>query len=619
MAIIQNTNETTVLRIREFLGLNENPDGDTTLKNGEMSEMRNFCITQDRHLQIREGSKTICDLYEQLADVMGEDVPPRTETRLNGVWKGTINEQEHIIVGYHGYIWDVTINEVTFSSETRLIGNTINEDCHFFGFDNKVYMLNGTDYLCWNGNSETTFENVIGYIPIVKTACNPAGSGTDLEAVNRLNGKRRVQFSPDGTSKEFVLPETNITSVDKITVSDVEIDNYTADLENGKVTLAVAPIASTNTMEVTYTKGVGRREEVLTMRFSELYNGSTDTRVFLYGNGTNKTIYSGIPYDTGKPSAEYFPDLYEVNVGESNTPITALVRHFSRLMVYKPNSAWVIQYGTISLEDNSTTAAFYVQPINRQFGNEALGQVKLLENNPITLDAKSVYQWKSNNQYNSTISSNENNAKRLSAKVNETLNRFDFDLIKTFNIKSEHEYWFMQGNNALIFNYGNDTWYYYDNLPYVALVDTEKHKFGFGDDGRIVHISREYRNDDGNAINCYAASGAMDFGKDWMLKYSPMIFVAMQPESNARIEVTIETNRRSDYPTKVVAYNLATAVHVDFNHFSFATNRKPQVKRVKVKVKKATFYRLIFKSNSASATATIIETDINLRFAGNVK
>lgn len=111
----------------------------------------------------------------------------------------------------------------------------------------------------------------------------------------------------------------------------------------------------------------------------------------------------------------------------------------------------------------------------------------------------------------------------------------------------------------------------------------------------------------------------MDFDRDWLVKYSPMIFVAMQPESNARVSVTVETNRRSDYPEKVVAYNLATFSHVNFNHFSFKTNKKPQVKRVKMKVKKATFYRLIFKSNSASATATIIETDIALRYAGNVK
>jgi hypothetical protein len=58
---------------------------------------------------------------------------------------------------------------------------------------------------------------------------------------------------------------------------------------------------------------------------------------------------------------------------------------------------------------------------------------------------------------------------------------------------------------------------------------------------------------------------------------------------------------------------------VDFNHFSFNINRKPQVRRVKMKVKKATFYKLVFKSLSSSATATILETDVQLRYGGNVK
>ena len=40
---------------------------------------------------------------------------------------------------------------------------------------------------------------------------------------------------------------------------------------------------------------------------------------------------------------------------------------------------------------------------------------------------------------------------------------------------------------------------------------------------------------------------------------------------------------------------------------------------MKMKVKKATFYKLIYKSCSASATATVLETDVKLRYAGNVK
>ena len=41
--------------------------------------------------------------------------------------------------------------------------------------------------------------------------------------------------------------------------------------------------------------------------------------------------------------------------------------------------------------------------------------------------------------------------------------------------------------------------------------------------------------------------------------------------------------------------------------------------KTKMKVKKATFYKLIYKSKSASATATVLQTDIQLRYAGNVK
>ena len=69
----------------------------------------------------------------------------------------------------------------------------------------------------------------------------------------------------------------------------------------------------------------------------------------------------------------------------------------------------------------------------------------------------------------------------------------------------------------------------------------------------------------------------------------------------------------------MVSVGLAGFNHVDFGHFSFGTNRKPQVRRVKMKVKKATFYKLVFRSVSASATVTLLETDVQMRYAGNVK
>lgn len=612
-------NNSTILSIRKFLGLNENPDGDTTIKVGELAEMRNFRITQDNHLQVRAGAKAVCSLPAALTSA-GERVPIKdSNTRLHGIWRGMAGQKEHTLVAWGGYVFDVYAAPEEENTRVRIVGEVTRAETSFFGFEEKVYLLNGHEFLSWDGGDNSTFIPVEGYVPLVQNATTPAGEGYLLEPVNRLTGKRRVRFSPDGTAKTFQLPEKNVDELVRVELGGVVQTGWTlASDGSGVVTAASAPAAGTDTLEITYRKGYGAREEVLGMRYAELYNGSTDARVFLYGDGSNRAIYSGVPYNTGKASAEYFPDLYEVAVGEANTPLTALVRHYSRLMAFKSDSAWVIQYGTLSLSDSTETPSFYCQPVNRQFGNEAMGQVQLLENNPLTFDAGGIYQWKGSG-YSTYITNNENNAKRISDRVARTFKNFDIPSLLTFNLKSEHEFWVMSGNRALILNYANDTWYIYENLAFERIVEACGEKYGVDEAGNVVHVSRAYRGDNGADIDCIAVTGAMDFDRDWLLKYSPMLFVAMQPESNARVQVTVDTNRRSDYPEKTVAYSFATFAHVDFNHFSFGTNRKPQVKRVKMKVKKATFYRVIFKSCSSSSTATVIETDIKLRYSGNVK
>lgn len=612
MAHIQASNNITIASIREFRGLNENQDGDSKIQTGELAEMRNFKITRDQHLQIRPGTKTLLKLREAW-DSWAASNDPQTETPVFcGAWEGMAGSKHHILAAFGGVVFDL---EPADSWSTRAVGTCTQDKTSFFGFGEKVYLLNGHEYKSWDGGDETSFKDVAGYIPVTLTATTPGGEGTLLENVNRLNGLRRVRYSPDGEATIFYLPESEI---DEVTSVEGTSETYEANTADGTVTFSKAPGKGTNTVTITYRKGDGARKEVCAMRFSELYNGASDTRVFLYGDGSNKTIYSGIDGDTGKPSAEYFPDLYEAEVGESNTPITALVRHYARLLAFKQGSAWSIQYGTINLDDGSVTAAFYVMPVNRLFGNDAPGQVRLLENNPLTLDGGSVYQWKSTSS-SGNITDNERNAKRISDRIAVSLKQFDFSRTVTFNRKQEHEYWLLNQGNALVLNYSNDSWYSYTNLPFLQMLEVDGETYGFCEDGRLMHFSREYRNDDGEAIDAYAETGSMDFGRDWQRKYSPMLFVAIEPESNARIDVTVMSNRRSDYPVKTVSMSFCSFENVDFNHFSFLTNRKPQVKRLKIKVKKAVFYKLIFKSKSSSATATVLETDIQLRYAGNVK
>jgi hypothetical protein len=280
-------------------------------------------------------------------------------------------------------------------------------------------------------------------------------------------------------------------------------------------------------------------------------------------------------------------------------------------MAFKPNSTYSIQFGDITLEDGTQTAAFYTTPVNRAFGNEAWGQAKILENSPITIDAGSAYRWVTNRS--GYVSAIENNLERISDRAVKTIGAMPSADIKTYNLKREHEMWFVCGDTALILNYGNDTWYLYKDLPFILPIETETETYGFGNDGRVYHFSREYLSDNGEQIDCYAVTGAMDLGRDYVIKYDPCLYVALQPEVGARVRVTVEDNRRSDYPEREVAYSLSNFTHVNFAHWSFRTNSKPQVRRVKLHVRRATFLRIIYKSLSASATATVIQTDIRFR------
>ena len=70
---------------------------------------------------------------------------------------------------------------------------------------------------------------------------------------------------------------------------------------------------------------------------------------------------------------------------------------------------------------------------------------------------------------------------------------------------------------------------------------------------------------------------------------------------------------------KVVASRLSTFDPANFAHWSFSVNRKPHMKKLKIKAKKFVFYKLIFKSSSASSTATVLAADIRVRYTGYAK
>ena len=69
----------------------------------------------------------------------------------------------------------------------------------------------------------------------------------------------------------------------------------------GKITFTSAPPAGADVYEVEYTVASDDSGAVRAMKFAELYNGATDNRVFLYGDGSNKGCTPGWTLTATRP------------------------------------------------------------------------------------------------------------------------------------------------------------------------------------------------------------------------------------------------------------------------------------------------------------------------------
>lgn len=611
MAEIKATTNEKVFPLSKFLGLNQAPDGDTKLKMGEAAEMYNFRVTRDGNLQRRPGTKTVLDL--------------ETNKPIKGLWVGFVNGHEYMLGASNGKLYKLW-DETNGFAKTEIGNVSTSGSVHIFGFSGIVYILDGAKYRSWDG---TTYQEVTGYTPLVWIAIPPQGSADEsasYENVNRLSAKRRVWLSPNGSGTTFQLPEKNLTSIDYavMTSDGTTVVPYTTpdatSLANGTITFTNAPAQATNSVEVGYTVGTDYRTQVEKMRYAELFAGTQDTRIFLYGDGSNKCIYSGVDYN-GIPRADYFPDLYECLVGDANTPITGMIRHYSSLVCFKSNSSWMITATDLTLADSLKIPAFYVAPANRTIGNSAMGQVQLVLNSPYTLFGNDLYEWKNSNRYGSNLTSDERQAKRISDRIWYALSRFKTEDCYCYDDNDSQEYYICHGNEALVYNYAVDAWSRYTGFPVSCLASLHGELYIGAPDGKIKHLDYSYPSDDGTAIQAYWESGSMSFGADYMRKYAAMLWVGIQPERRGEVYVTVKTDKKDSYTEKIVSsrFNLLNFADLDFADLCFGTNTRPIMKRLKIKAKKFIFYKLVFECNSATATATVLAADIRVRFTGYAK
>lgn len=621
------SNDTKMFTVDQFLGVNESVDGETELKMGEASRMENFQVTDALNLALRPGIQRV-------------DFPQdRTPAPILASWAGYIGKSEYLcLCDFSGgkdrlFLYQVQDDSYSLTcSQEEALGLTSATDhmVKIFSFAGNLYIMSRGKIVSYQSGS---FQEETPYVPLVITGAAPAGGGTSLEGFNLLSAYRRVEYSADGTTTAYVLPD------EAVAVSRVMVDNVVQtnpgsfSAATHTFTFTSAPTKGVANVEITYSilaaTAEKNRLQILRCPLVEAYNGSTDTRLFVAGDGSNICYYSGVT-QAGDPSATYFPAMNEVAVDISSSPVTGMIRHYSRLLVFKPDGAFTISYEPVTLTDGQTVAGFYLRSANRELGNDVLGQVQTVNNYPRTITKDGLYEWRITSSYYQ----DERYAKRVSDRVEKSLKNADIQKIVACDDTFHKTYYlFLNDSRGTVlvnrYDAGRDgVWFSYTG----QLFKTVKSAFVSG--GKMVFVGEReaFMLDDSATVDAPASvsgdatyipavweSGFMSFGADFRRKYSSYIYISIRPESSSNLTVTASTDRRENYMEKSIFYGLFSFPELNFQNFSFSMDQSPKIKRIRLKVKKFVYYKLIFRVEEPGAQATILGFDQLVRFSSMVK
>lgn len=623
---------TRMFTVDKFLGINEAADGFTELDMGQASKMENFFVTDAYNLTLRPGIQRV-DYKEE-----------RDPAPILASWAGYVGTEEYLLIcdfkDGTDRLW-LYMEDPEKAYGHRLeyrqdgaLGLTSAENAmvKIFPFAGSLHVMSAGRTVVYEGGE---FREEVPYIPLVITGASPAGGGTTLENINLLSAYRRVEFSSDGEAKDYVLP-VEAAEVTRIVIDNEEQNVSSAGTFNAQTqtfTFQSAPEKGVANVEITYTADAQTAEEsrmqIIRCRLVEAYNGSTDTRLFMAGDETNMCYYSGVTQE-GVASAVYFPAMNEVAVDMSDSPVTGLVRHYSKLLVFKPDGTYTISYEPVTMTDGSTVAGFYLRSANRELGNDVMGQVQTVNNFPRTVTKDGIYEWKITASYYR----DERYAKRISEPVEKSIAAADISRFVTCDDNFSKTYYiFLNDERGTVlvnrYDLGKEgVWCIYtgellknvrDAVIYGGrMVFTNDTDIYYFDEDLTVDTAAE-RDQDAVPIRAVWESGYMDFGADFRQKYSSRIYVSMLPQSRSMMSVTASTDRRETYMEKTLRNDVFSFENIGFANWTFNVNTTPKIQRVRLKVKKFVYYKLIFKVEEPGARATVLGFDQQVRFSSMVK
>ena len=251
--------------------------------------------------------------------------------RIHGMyfWGKGLASKVLVHAGTSLYLWD---NFPSAPGALSALCEMANRRSTGFLHGDRLYILDGLRYLCFDGS---TCAQVEGYVPTTSIARTPAGGGTTYQSVNLLTGRRKNSFRGDGTSRVYALDATGLDdSTVTATVNGAPASDFTVDGAAGTVTFATAPPrrgGGDDNVVVAFSKtAAGNRSRIEGCTQTCAFDG----RVFFTGN----TDYANVLWHSELDNPAYIPDVNYYQDGDETAPIASIVVQDGSLIVLKNTS-----------------------------------------------------------------------------------------------------------------------------------------------------------------------------------------------------------------------------------------------------------------------------------------
>jgi hypothetical protein len=587
MAVFNPGKPPEPIQINKWIGVNESL-GQTDLALGEALRQVNFRITKDYKPQKRPGHKTFIN-YANAKNVQG-------------MWKGTIGGKSVLISCNDGKVYEYNFGTLVNTQ----IGTIADAKTSIFYFQSKLLFLNGTDFKEYDG---TTFQNVVPYEPTIAIATPPTGGGTNSETINLLTGAKKQEFIGNGAATAYTIREQSIDA-DLVTatvngVAKVETTDFTVNRTTGVVTFTVAP-ANSAVVIIRWVKVVsGNADLVKKNKYAMTFGPGNDTAIFIWGNPNFKNRRSW----SGTLNAGYWPVTNFTLIGTNEFAITDIkTQNANYQMVFKEDRTYYSYSEYISATD---TYDYPVKDLNERVGNIAYNAVQIIKDNAVSMKGASWWIW------NTSIVESQRSADIISERLRVSLSAIDLTTAITFDYQSEKEYWCNVGSIVYIWNYGNNTMYTFDNISGTCFLDADGVVY-YGSQGTIERI--EGTDDNGAAITAQIDTGFNAFGSISFLKSSDYAYVGLLPASQTSITIYYKTNKINEFKKikKIPQYRLLDFNNLNFNQFSFLTNRNPQTFSLLMNSRDYTSIQFRIENSELSETCVLLNLYVTAETQGEI-